>query len=494
MLWSDLEVDLGTSPASDFQVVDVTYDSRLAAQGVVFVAIPGTHQDGHRFVAQALGSGAPVAVVERLADDCPRERQLLVADSRVALAELAAALNRDPSRDLPVIGVTGTDGKTTTTTMLQAALTASLGCAGSLTTIDFRLGKEVEPNLLRQTTLEAPEIQRHLREMADRGCRAAVVESTSHGLALHRLDRIQFAGAVFTNITHEHLDFHGTWENYFQAKATLLDKACSSGGFAVLNFDDPLAYQRLRQRSHGPTLTYSAQGSAGADLRAGTAIPQDGGISFTASTPAGSAPVRLRMAGRWNVGNALAALAAGLLLDQPLPTLVQGLEELTFIPGRMEAVDLGQPFSVIVDYAHTPAALSLALYELRASTPGRLIVVFGSAGERDRAKRPEMGRIAAHLADHVVVTTEDPRGEDEEAIIEEICRGAIDAGAVEGENLERISDRSEAIARAIAVALPGDTVLLAGKGHERSIIRAAGPVPWDERQAAEQALRVRLKQ
>ena len=493
MLWSDLEVDLGSSPAGDFQVADVTYDSRRAGPGVVFVAIPGTHQDGHHFVAQALTSGSPLAIVERVVEQCPRERQLVVANSRVALAELAGAVNRDPSRELLVIGVTGTDGKTTTTTMLQSALTATMGRAGSLTTIDFRLGREVEPNLSRQTTLEAPEIQRHLRRMADGGCRAAVVESTSHGLALHRLDRIQFAGAVFTNITHEHLDFHGTWENYFEAKATLLDKANSTGGFAVLNRDDPLAYDRLRRRARGPTLSYSAQGATDADLRATAAIPDGGGISFTATTPAGTTPVRLRMAGRWNVGNALAALAAGLLLDQPLPALVRGLEQLNSVPGRMEAVELGQPFTVIVDYAHTPAALTLALYELRASTPGRLIVVFGSAGERDLAKRAEMGRIAAQLADHVVVTTEDPRGEDEESIIAEICRGAIDAGAVEGENLERISDRSAAIARAVSMALPGDTVLLAGKGHERSIIRASGPVPWDERQVAEQALRAKLQ-
>jgi UDP-N-acetylmuramoyl-L-alanyl-D-glutamate--2,6-diaminopimelate ligase len=493
VLWSELKGDLGSSPPGDFQVVDVTYDSRLAGPGVVFVAIPGTHRDGHDFVAQALASGSPVALVERVVDQIPRERQLVVTDSRVALAELAAAVNRDPSLEFPVIGVTGTDGKTTTTTMLQAALTATMGRAGSLTTIDFRIGDEVEPNLSRQTTLEAPEIQRHLRRMVDGGCRAAVVESTSHGLALHRLDRIRFAGAVFTNITHEHLDFHGTWENYFEAKATLLAKANSAGGFAVLNRDDPHAYDRLRQRAHGPALSYSAQGSMEADLRATAAIPDGGGISFTATTPAGTAAVRLRMAGRWNVGNALAALATGLLLDQPLPLLVQGLEQLTSVPGRMESVEVGLPFSVLVDYAHTPAALTMALYELRASTPGRLIVVFGSAGERDLAKRAEMGRIAAQLADHVVVTTEDPRGEQEDSIIAEICRGAIEAGAVEGENLERISDRSEAIARAVALALPGDTVLLAGKGHERSIIRASGPVPWDERAAAEQALRARLR-
>ncbi len=494
MLWTDLGVGLGPPPGGNLEVVDVAYDSRSAAPGVVFVAIPGVHQDGHLFVSQALARGAPLAVVERLVDECPRERQLLVPDSRAALAELAAAVNRHPSREIAVVGVTGTDGKTSTTTLLQAALTASLGCAGSLTTVDFRLGRQVEPNLSRQTTLEAPEIQRHLRRMVAGGCQAAVVESTSHGLVLHRLDHIQFQGAVFTNITHEHLDFHGTWENYFAAKATLLDKATAAGGFVVLNHDDPLAFERLRGRTKGRILTYSARGSAGADLRATAAIPDGGGIAFTVNTPAGSAPVRLQMAGRWNVGNALAALGAGLLLDQPLDRLVDGLGNLPSIPGRMEAVDLGQPFSVIVDYCHTPAALSLALYELRAATPGRLVVVFGSAGERDRAKRAEMGRIAAQLADQAVVTTEDPRGEDEEAIIDEICRGAREAGAVEGENLRRVTDRAQAVASAITMAQPGDTVLLAGKGHERSIIGPHGPMPWDERAVAERALRERLSQ
>lgn len=492
MKWSELGLSFGPPPKGDVPVAAVVYDSRAAGPGRVFVAVPGQHADGHRFVEDAVASGSPVAVVERFVEKVPRELQLLVPDSRAALAQLAAGFSHHPSREIPVIGVTGTDGKTSTSTMLHAALSASLGLVGGLTTVDFRLGDSVEPNLSRQTTLESPEIQQHLRRMVDAGCLAAVVESTSHGLALRRLDEICFAGAVYTNITHEHLDFHGSWEAYFEAKALLVDRSSQAGGFAVLNFDDPLAFPRLRERAPKRLLTYSAQGAPGADLGAGPPAPEGSGLTFPVVTPAGECRVQLQMAGRWNVGNALAALAAGLLLEQPLELLVAGLAGLAAIPGRMEAVDLGQPFSVIVDYAHTPAALTLALYELRGATPGRLWVVFGSAGERDRAKRPEMGRIAAQLADQMVVTNEDPRGEDAAAIIDEICQGALSAGAVEGENLLRVLDRRDAIEIAVRSAQPGDTVLLAGKGHERSILGQLGSEPWDERGCAAAAIRRRL--
>ena len=491
MRWSELSLAFGPPPAGDIEVKGVIYDSRLAGPGQLFVAISGVHRDGHDFVRAALAGGSPAAVVEHDVEGASPARLVTVADSRIALAQLAAAIHGHPSRALPVIGVTGTDGKTSTTTMLQAALSPSLGRVGSLTTVDFRIGDEVELNLSRQTTLEAPEIQGLLRRMLNRGCRAVALESTSHGLALHRLDEIDFAGAVFTNITHDHLDFHKTWEAYFQAKASLLDRAKQGGGFAVLNRDDPRAFDRLRERAPARRLTYSAAGRSDADLRAGPPRLEGVGLTFQALTPAGEATVRLGMVGRWNVANALAALAAGLLLEQPLEQLAQGLGRLAAIPGRMETVDLGQPFSVIVDYAHTPAALTLTLYELRSATPARLWVVFGSAGERDLAKRAEMGRIAARIADQVVVTSEDPRGEDPEAIIDEICRGAREAGAEEGDNLHRLTDRAEAIRLAIHSALPGDTVLLAGKGHERSILEVSGSVPWDERAAAEDAIRTR---
>lgn len=490
MRWSQLDLSFGPPPAGDIELAAVVYDSRRAAPGAVFVAVPGTHTDGHLHVGEALRRGAAAAVVEHAVEG-GADRQVVVPDTRTALAELAAALHGHPSREVPVVGITGTDGKTTTTTMLQAALDRTLGPAGSLSTVDFRLGPTVEPNLSRQSTLEAPEVQAQLRRMVDQGCRAVALEATSHGLALHRLDGVRFRGAVFTNVTHDHLDFHGSWDRYLDAKALLLESARRSGGFAVLNWDDARAFPILRSRWGGPLLTYSARGDAGADLKADQVVPTSEGITFHATTPAGAQPVRLRMAGRWNVGNALAALGAGILLDQPLPGLVEGLEALPSVPGRMERVDLGQPFSVIVDYAHTPAALTLALSELRAATPGRIWVVFGSAGERDLEKRGEMGKVAAQLADQLILTNEDPRGEDPGTIIDQIWAGAVAAGAEPDGNLRRCEDRAEAIRLAVLGALPGDTVLLAGKGHEHSIIGPLGGVPWDERQLAEAALRAR---
>ena len=493
MRWSLLAAALGRQASSEElgaeEVTAIAYDSRRVAAGTVFVAIPGQHHDGHQFVRAALAQGAVVTVVEREVPATEPGRLLVVDNSRSALAVLAATFYGRPSEEVPVVGVTGTDGKTSTTLMLHAALSSCLGKVGSLSTVDLRLGAEIEPNLSRQTTLESLELQGWMRRMVDQGCRAIALESTSHGLALGRLDEIRFAGAVYTNITQEHLDFHGSWEAYFEAKATLLDRAGSAGGFAVLNRDDPRAYRRLRDRSSGPVLTYSARGDPEADLRAEEVIPEATGVAFRAVTPAGTAAVRLATSGRWNVGNALAALAAGLMLEQPLPALVAGLAELPAIPGRMEAVDLGQPFAVVVDYAHTAAALTLALHELRGATSGRLWVVFGSAGERDIAKRSEMGRIAAQLADQVVITSEDPRGEDPDAIIDQIWSGAVAGGADPETNLRRDPDRERAVRLAIGSALPGDTVLLAGKGHERSIIGAAGAIPWDERTAAETALR-----
>ncbi|MGH7642055.1 MAG: UDP-N-acetylmuramoyl-L-alanyl-D-glutamate--2,6-diaminopimelate ligase [Candidatus Dormibacteria bacterium] len=493
MRWSQLASAIGVPPVSgaagDVEVTGISYDSRQVCPGMVFVAIPGQHHDGHEFVAGAVARGALVAMVEHALPTVDPQRLVLVKNCRSALAVLAATYFDHPANSVPVVGITGTDGKTTTTTMIQAALSAAMGKVGSLSTVDFRIGPEIEANRSRQTTLESLELQGWLRRMVDEGCRAIALESTSHGLALGRLNEIRFAGAVYTSITHEHLDFHGSWESYFEAKASLLDRAASAGGFAVLNQDDSRAYPLLRCRAPGRVLTYSATGDGRADLRADQVVPEVCGIRFQALTPAGAAPVQLATSGRWNVANALAALAAGLLLDQPLLALVAGLAELPAVPGRMEVVDLGQPFSVVVDYAHTPAALTLALHELRGATAGRLWVVFGSAGERDLAKRAEMGRIAAQLADQVVITSEDPRGEDPEAIIDEIWSGAVAAGADPESNLHRDPDRTRAVRLAIGGALAGDTVLLAGKGHERSILSASGAEPWDERGAAEAALR-----
>jgi len=471
------------------EVLAVTQDSRRAGPGSLFVAVRGQHADGHDHVAAALAAGAVAAVVEHAPPGIPTERCLLADDGPAALGRLAARLWGDPSGRCRVVGVTGTDGKTTTCTLLHAALGGAGRRAGALTTVDFRCGTAVEANLTRQTTLEAPEVQERLHRLVEAGCTEVALEATSHALRLHRVDAVHFQGAVFTAVTHDHLDFHGSWEAYLAAKARLLEQAAASvDGFAVLNRDDERAYAPLATMSVPRRLSYSAAGAPGADLRAVAIEASPEGTRFVAETPLGRSAVSLRLAGRWNVDNALAALGAGLLLGLPLGRLVEGLEGCAGVSGRMERVDRGQPFAVIVDYAHTPASLAKVLGTLRPATPGRLWVVFGSAGERDLDKRATMGEIASGLADQVVVTSEDPREEDPDAIVAAIVAGALAAGGDSGATVHALVDRAEAIDFAIRRARPGDTVLLAGKGHEASILEGRGSRPWDERRAAEEAL------
>ncbi len=415
---------------------------------------------------------------------------VLVTSSRIALSALAAELAGHPSRRMTVAGITGTDGKTTTTTMLWAGWREAGERAASLTTVDTRIGDEIRTNRGRITTLEAPELQNRLADLAGAGCTRVALETSSHGLHLHRVDDVDYDIAVYTRVTSEHLDLHGTRERYLESKARLLDLVGERpGGLAVLDLDDDFAFPRLSRARVARRLTYSAAGLAGADLVAESVRADRRGVRFTAATPWGRIPFELHLAGAFNAGNALAALAAAAGSGASPEAAARGLAALSRVPGRMERIDLGQEFSVVVDYAHTAAALEEVLGELRPVTPARLWVVFGSAGERDREKRAAMGRVAGRLADLVVVTDEDPRGEDPAVILEEIAAGAEQAGAQRGSRLHLIPDRPAAIDFAIAGAGPGDTILLAGKGHELTIETADGAVPWDERSAAEAALR-----
>ncbi len=482
--------------SADLPVSGVAYDSRRAVRGAVFVAIAGEHTDGHRHALSAVEAGAVAVVAERPPEPAlpPTVPLLLVPDTQRALAPLAAAFHGHPSARLVVAGITGTDGKTTTTTMLQAAWRGAGIPAGSLTTVDFRVLDRVEPNRTRQTTLESADLQERLRALLDAGCSHVALETSSHALVLHRVDAVDFAVAVFTRITSEHLDFHGSREAYRAAKASLLTRAAQHpDGLAVLDRDDDFAYPVLSQMPIARRLTYSAGGAGDADLRAEDVRVDASGVHFSARTPWGDAVVDLRVAGRFNVANALAAIAAACGTGASLDGAVAGLAGLDRVSGRMERVDLGQPFSVVIDYAHTAEALRTVLTELRRATSGKLWVVFGSAGRRDPSKRAPMGRVAAELCERVVVTDEDPREEDSRAIIEEIAAGARDATHRDGEELFLIPDRAEAIAFAIANAESGDTVLLAGKGHESTLILKDGPVPWDERAVAEAAVRRRLE-
>ncbi|MGD1052475.1 MAG: UDP-N-acetylmuramoyl-L-alanyl-D-glutamate--2,6-diaminopimelate ligase [Candidatus Dormibacteria bacterium] len=504
MLLSDLlrQSRIDATLGGDPEVTAVEYDSRRCHPGTLFVAVPGFHVDGHDFAAAAVQAGAVAVIAERApVPPIPAATPLVQVESaRRALSALAATLAGHPSRRMTVAGITGTDGKTTTATLLWAAWRAAGERAASVTTVDLRIGDEVRPSSGRITTLEATELHAFLAAAAAAGCTRVAVETSSHGLHLHRVDDVDYDLAVYTRITSEHLDIHGTREEYLRTKRRLLELVGTRpGGLAVLDRDDEFAFPRLATMPVAHRLTYSATGRRDADLIAEDIRVGASGVHFTASTPWGRAEVQLQLAGAFNAANALAALAAACGGagatgggGSPLEAAVRGLADLGRVTGRMERVDLGQDFTVVVDYAHTTAALGRVLEELRAATPGRLWAVFGSAGERDREKRGAMGRAAARLADVVVITDEDPRGEDRLAIVEEIAAAAEDAGAARGTALHLIPDRSEAVDFAIGHASPGDTVLLAGKGHERTIETASGPRPWDERVEAEAALRRRL--
>ena len=475
----------------DVEIAGIAYDSRELAHGELFVALPGVHADGHQFITSAVERGA-VAVVCREAPGELTVPYAVVPDPRAAMADLAATLYGYPSRRIKVIGVTGTDGKTTTCTLLHAMLQATGHAAGLIGTVSFRVGDREWDNSSRQTTPESPDVQRLLAAMVEARLEYAVVEATSHGLVLDRLRGCDFDVGIFTNLTSDHLDFHGTTEHYRAAKARLfvdLGHLSKPGvtPVAILNCDDP-SYDFMRLACTVPVLSYGL--SETADVRARDVEVTATGISFRAVTSAGETAVRSTLAGRFNVYNVLASLAFAISQGIQPAVAAAALGAVDGVPGRMRRVEAGQPFSLIIDYAHTPDSLAKVLDDLRCVTGGRLIAVFGAAGERDRAKRPVMGRLAAERCDLVILTDEDPRLEDREAIIEEIAAGARSAGARDGRELLLRPDRREAIRLAVQAAQPGDLILLAGKGHERCIISGTERIPWDEEFEARAAIAV----
>ncbi|MFL5680445.1 MAG: UDP-N-acetylmuramoyl-L-alanyl-D-glutamate--2,6-diaminopimelate ligase [Chloroflexota bacterium] len=476
----------------------VTNDSRRVGAGTVFVAVPGEHVDGHDFVAAAAARGAAAVIVEHPVEDAPIA-QLVVDSSQRALATAACWWYGDPSRELNVVGITGTDGKTTTSFLAVAALEAAGITTGLMGTVDTKIGRVRESNPEHATTPDAPALQRALRAMVASGNEAAVVETTSHGLALERVGGIAYDAAILTNLTHEHLEFHGTWEAYRDAKLSLFERLRAGPGnpvkqwpkSAIVNVDDPSAglFAGVAQEAGAHVVTYGTDPTA--DVRAGRVEEDARRLRIAYTAPSGDATLELQLAGRFNVHNALAVVALGEALSLDAAAVRRGLEGVAGIPGRMERIDAGQPFGVVVDFAHSPASLQAVLDVLAPSAAargGELIAVFGSAGERDTAKRPIMGRIAGERCRLVVVTDEDPRGEDRAAILDEIAVGAEGAGKRRGHDLLVIADRRAAIEAAFERARPGDVVLLAGKGHERSILGPDGDTPWNEREAALDAL------
>lgn len=462
------------------EVRGLAYDSRRVEPGTLFFAVPGDHVDGHEFVAQAVERGAIGAVVEHELPDASVP-QLVVDRSRRALADAADEWFGRPSEQLTVIGVTGTDGKSTVTALTAEALWACRRHPGQVGTVFTGIFDDLEPNLARATTPESLELQELLARMVAAGNDSVVMEATSHGLALERTRNCRFDVGVVTNLTSEHLEFHGTVEAYRAAKARLVEEA----PIAVLNAADA-SFGYFRDRARDRVLTYGI--GVQADLRVDNLRADATGTVFHLESPRWHGDVRIPLPGRFNVANAVAALGAVEALALDVGHAAGALEVTKGVPGRMERIDAGQPFTVIVDYAHTADSLRKVLELLRPLTAGRLIVAFGSAGERDSTKRAPMGAVAAELADLVVVTDEDPRLEDPRTINEQIADGARGAGARDGETLWVVDDRREAIGHAIGLARGGDIVLLAGKGHEQSIIVGTEKRPWDDRTAAREAL------
>ena len=460
----------------------VQYDSRAVSRGDVFVATPGQKVDGHAFVGAAAKKGALAAIVERYVPEAP-VAQVRVENARRALAILAAEETDHPSREMTLVGVTGTNGKTTTTHLIRAALAARGERTGLVGTVGYQF--EDEATAAAHTTPEAPDLERLFRSWRSRGATAVVMEVSSHALAQDRTYRVAFDVGVFTNLTQDHLDFHGDMESYRAAKAKLF-RAASRGDdtkkmTTVTNLDDSEG-RWIRAHADGSTLGYGID--AVAEVTATDVGLDPEGTRLRIRYPNGSVPVALRLRGAFNVSNVLAAFAAAYAAGTPPETIATGLASVGAVPGRLEPVDAGQPFQVLVDYAHTPDALERALEAVRAFAPKRLHCLFGCGGDRDRGKRPLMGAVAARLADRVTVTSDNPRSEDPAAIIREILAGVSGAP-----NVTSIVDRAEAIASAVAACEPGDALLIAGKGHETYQILGDRTIAFDDREAARRALR-----
>ena len=478
--------------------------SRQVQPGTLFVAIQGGTVDGHRFIPDALARGAATVVgtadlaAEAAGWPAPYVR---VADARLALATLAAALHGYPSRTLRLIGVTGTDGKTTTTNLIYHILRSAGLQAGMISTIGAKIGDDDLDTGLHVTTPDAPDVQRYLAQMRDAGCEIAVLETTSHGLHQGRVAAVDFDVAVVTNVTHEHLDYHGSWDAYLDAKATLFRGLTGSAGkqrpdgstqpkAAVLNADDA-SYAALNALPADLQLSYGVE-TATADLHASQIDYRPDRTTFVAHTPAGSATVDLPLAGPFNVYNCLAAIGAGLAVGLPLAQIVAAVATMPGVDGRMERIDCGQDFTAIVDFAHTPVSLQRALEAVRPMTAGRVITVFGSAGLRDVQKRSLMAETSVRLADMTVLTAEDPRSESLDTILAQMAAGARRAGGVEEHDFVRIPDRVDAIRTAVNLARSGDVVIVCGKGHEQSMCFGAVEHPWRDQPVVRWALERRL--
>jgi UDP-N-acetylmuramoyl-L-alanyl-D-glutamate--2,6-diaminopimelate ligase len=464
-------------------VTGVSYDSRTVAAGQVFVALRGQHADGTAFARQAIERGAAAIVSEQPAAEGVRVPWAMVEDARLALAVIATTFYRDPSREMQVIGITGTNGKTTTAYLVASIFEAAGIRCGLLGTVAYRIGDVVHE--ATRTTPEAPDVQALLRQMVDEGCGACAMEVSSHALSLRRVDGMTFAAGVFTNLTRDHLDFHADMDEYFRAKRRLFEMLPRDAP-SLLNLDDPRGSALID--AGGRPVTY-AIGRA-ADITPGPLSFSLDGLTFDVRTPRGTLHVRSTLVGRPNVYNILAAVSTAIALDLPFDAIERGVQALAGVPGRFEMVSgKKDEVTVVVDYAHTDDALRNLLETARPLAAGRLITVFGCGGDRDRTKRPLMGAVAGRLSDLIVITSDNPRSEDPNRIIEEIQRGiTADTRKDAGQRLLTIADRGAAIAKAIELARPGDLVLVAGKGHEKYQVIGDRVLPFDDVAVAREAL------
>jgi len=482
---------------SDCLVSGISFDSREVKPGHIFVAFPGINTDGHDFIGKAVANGAAAVMGQKKEIDCSVP-YIMVENTREAIAHLAASFYDHPARKLTVIGVTGTDGKTTTSNLIYQILLAAGIKTGLITTVNAIIGDETLDTGFHVTTPEATEIQDYLARMVAAGLTHVVLETTSHGLAQHRVDGCEYDIAVVTNITHEHLDFHGTYEGYLTAKGRLfqmlaetVEKPQGNPRLAVLNADDR-SYVPLQEITRTRKISYSINGSG--DIRAEDILHSPKGVRFIARGESINQLIECNIPGTFNVSNCLAAFTATVVGLGIKPQIAaRGIKALSGVPGRMEVIDLGQSFTAIVDFAHTPNALKVAIETAREMTKGKVITVFGSAGLRDREKRKLMAEVSVQLADYSVLTAEDPRTESLDEILAEMAGAATRAGGIEVSNFFRVPDRGDAIRKGIALAKPGDLVIACGKGHEQSMCFGTVEYPWDDRTAMRAALSEFLK-
>lgn len=475
--------------SEDPEITNLTADSRQVRPGSLFVAVRGYTIDGHAFAEDAVRNGAIALLVDT---EMPKLSvpQIVVSDTRKASGILATRFYGDPSSRLSVIGVTGTNGKTTVTHLIEAILLDHGAKTGLLGTVGKRIGDQTGEMV--NTTPEAIDLQAALAEMVGAGCDYGILEVSSIALELSRVAGTRFHIGVFTNLTQDHLDFHGTMENYRRAKGKLFSRLGNTYGedrrstaYAVLNADDD-ATAFYRRETVMECVTYAIREPA--DVRATDIRVEADGIRFHVTTFAGETDVKLRLMGRFNVYNALAALSVGLVEGVDLSRIAHALEAVSGIPGRLERIELGQPFTVLIDFAHTPDGLWNVLTTVREWVDGRVITVMGSGGDRDRGKRPKMAQIAVDGSDVAILTSDNPRTEDPEQILDDMERGVVGTFG----RYERVTDRREAIWRAVAIAEPGDVVLIAGKGHERYQIIGRSQILFDDREEAAAAIRARF--